>query len=146
MHRDFDALRRERVADREPVTFSVGGEQFTTLAVLPAGVVLDLLGSRGGVAYAYRQFLRGALRDDDQTVDDTGEETTASSLVRFEALCYRRDDPIDDQTIIDIVDWLAEVYAGHPTQRSSGSPTGPRAGSASSNGSSVAAATTTPEG
>lgn len=137
--RDFDAARRERAAARQPLGFTLGGESFELVSTIPAGVVLDLVTGRGNMAAIYRQFLRGALRDDD------GTDERASSLERWELACYRRDDPIDEDTVVEVVEWIAEAYTGRPTERSTGSPAGPPPDGLTSSGSSGVPESETPE-
>ena len=45
-HRDFDAARAEHA--QEPLTFRLGGEDFTTSGDLPAGALLDLGAAAAG--------------------------------------------------------------------------------------------------
>lgn len=123
---DFDAARRERARGREPITFRVGGEDFECLAVAPAGPVLDFAAA-GNTPVAGRRFLLALLRDDD------AEGDVGSSRDRFIELMYRHDDPIDGDAIIEILQWISEVYAGRPTQRSSDSSDGPPLDGPSSN-------------
>lgn len=137
---DFDAARRERARGHAPIEFTLGGETFHTIAVVPAGPTFDLIEAPTLVTAA-REFLRAILLDNDEQWEGEGDQRTlvaASSRVRFETMCYRPDDPIDGATIMDVVDWLGEQYAGRPFGPSSGS-------SPSSQGNGHASSGVTPE-
>lgn len=111
-HLDFDADRREAV--NKPLTFSLGGETFTTVARVPAGYYLGMFAD-GGAVLNMHQFMRSVLIDDD--VD------------RFEKMLLRKDDPISDDTFIMVTTRLMEALSGRPTSAPS-----PSAGGSSTTG------------
>lgn len=119
--RDFDAARRERLRDREPIRFVVCEQEFETVPVVPAGNIIDLIAGEqsGHPVIAYRRFILAVLRDDD------GTDEKASSQERMLELLYRPDDPLDEVTLSELLGWLAETFGGRPTQRSTDSSSGP---------------------
>lgn len=121
---DFDAARRERNREREPLQFKLGGETFTCLAVIPAGLGYDLLeieltGDQLRIGLAYRDFILAVL-------------ATKADRDRFEKVLRQTKNAVEPLDLRDVVVWLAEQYGGRPTQRSSDSSDGPPANGASS--------------
>lgn len=107
--RDFDAARSERQRDRDPIAFTLGGEDFTCVPSLPIGLFLDLAEVGGHPLLA--KELERCLIDADRE--------------RFAKLLRRESDPIGVEDIEDIHAWLVQEYAARPTGRSTGSPAGP---------------------
>lgn len=107
MHKDFDAAAREAVG--ESLTFTLGGEQFTTTPELPAvpmlrlAAVADKEGAEG--ATAFYQFLQAMLVEED--------------VARFEAMAMR--ERIGMERLGEVVAWLIEEMTGRPTQPPSAS-------------------------
>ena len=114
--RDFDLARRERAAKRRPVTFTLGGERFTLLPIVPLGAAFDLEDApepdvdQPNAIRALARMVRECLIDDDQP--------------RWDALLRRRDDPIDPEAILEVGVEVTEAYAGRPTKPSTGSSGG----------------------
>lgn len=132
--KDFDAARRERRRNREPIAFRLGGQEFTLPATLPAGHILDLIeadadGNPVATLVACRRFLAAILASDEDRE-------------RLEVVLRSHDDPVDlNDDLIEVVDWIAEQYTGRPTKRSSDSSDGPQTnGNGSSSSSSEVAA------
>lgn len=79
---------------------------FTCVSVAPAGVLLDMVAAQdssgGRSAQALTDFVNGVLIDAD--------------LERFAALVHDKDVAIPIEVLGQIVAWLAEEYAGRPTQ------------------------------
>jgi len=79
---------------------------FTCVSVAPAGVLLDMVAAQdssgGRSAQALTDFVNGVLMDAD--------------LERFAALVHDKDVAIPIEVLGQIVAWLAEEYAGRPTQ------------------------------
>lgn len=126
--RDFDAARSERQRDRDPITFTLGGETFTCVPSLPICFFLDVAEVGGPVLLA--------LEVETCVVDDQRE--------RFNALLRRTRDPLGEEDVEAVHRWLVETYANRPTERSSGSPDGPlTSGEPSSSEPSEKASTST---
>lgn len=126
--RDFDAARAERLRQRDPIRFVLGGETFTCLPVIPVGAGLDLADAghhpMGTVGYtqALHRFIRSALVDDD--------------LDRFEKVLTSKTDPVGPNDLQELAEWLAEEYTARPTSPSTDSSGGRQSsGDPSSNGS-----------
>ena len=123
MHKDFDAAAREAVG--ESLTFTLGGEQFTTTPELPALPMLKLAaaadkdGAEG--AAAFYEFVQAMLIPED--VD------------RFEAMAKR--ERLGMERLSDVVKWLIAELTGRPTQRPSDLPERPSNNSPSSTGGSL---------
>jgi hypothetical protein len=79
---------------------------FTCVSVAPAGVLLDMVAAQdssgGRSAQALTDFVNGVLIDAD--------------LERFATLVHDKDVAIPIEVLGQIVAWLAEEYAGRPTQ------------------------------
>lgn len=113
MHKDFDAARRER--QNEPLSFTLAGEQFTCLPILPWVTMENLIRpyqeqGEMGVVLQIGPLMEACLIDED--------------VERFHAILTRKDDPIDLETVTAIVEWLLESYTGRPTERFSSLPGG----------------------
>lgn len=104
-HRSFTTI-----ADKEPITFDIDGEEFTAVNSIPGGVLLDIaqtLNSTGdpdiqGVV----DFFDAAICKDDQE--------------RFAEMIRRPDGPGID-VLVSITKFLVEEYTGFPTGSSPGS-------------------------
>lgn len=125
-HRDFDASRRARHVDRDPVTFTLGGETFTVLPDPTLGDVFDLadapdIGSKefdpNGepdmvLVRTLKQFIRRMVPDADRP--------------RFDTALYRIPST-DAYVIIECAEWIVEQVVTFPTEppasSSSGRPT-----------------------
>lgn len=103
-HRDFDAARREAVA--EPLTFTLGGEDFAVPLPLPALPVLDLAAAADaedvGAFAAFGQFIFAIL----PTADHQRFRATRPGL----------------SELLEIVQWLITEATGRPTGPPSGLP------------------------
>jgi hypothetical protein len=119
VHRDFDAARRERQAKRVPVQFTLGGERFTLLPVIPIGSAFDLIDApeitssddMGSTAVrALCSFIAGSLAD--------------GQTERWEAVLRSTADPVDPESILEVATYITEVYTGRPTGPSTGSSDG----------------------
>lgn len=127
MHRDFDLARRERAAKRSPVQFTLGGERFTLLAVIPIGAGFDLIDApepnpgdsmESAATRALCSFIRGVLVDGDQD--------------RWDAVLHSTADPVDPEAILEVATYITEVYTGRPTVPSTDSSGGRPASGGSS--------------
>lgn len=114
--KDFDAARRERLRERDPLQFVLQGDTYTCVPVVPVGDALDLADAPdvdAGAAFmvAICAFVDKILVDDDRP--------------KFAAAIRRRDDPVDPMTLLEIVEWLSEEYVARPTSPSDASSDGP---------------------
>ena len=133
-HRDFDAARAERERKTEPVTFRLGGEDFTCVLAPSVGDALDLADAPEPEA-----SLIGSVRAIVRFVD---KMLVAGDRERFAALIRQMDTPhgpINSYDLIELGVWLGEEYGGRPTEPSTESwdgreTTGRASSSASSNG------------
>lgn len=123
MHKDFDAAARE--ASGESLTFTLGGEQFTTTPELPALPMLKLAaaadkeGAEGAVAFY--EFVQSMLVPED--------------VARFEAMASR--ERLGMEMLSDVVKWLIAEMTGRPTRRPSDSPERPSNSSQPPTGASL---------
>lgn len=134
---EFDTARQERLRSRTPLQFVLQGDTYTCLQIVPIGDAFDLLDapdatSEAEVSRALAAFIDKILVDDDRP--------------RFAQALRRRDDPVDGLTLLEIVDWLGEQYAGRPTSPSADSSGGPEgAGPTSSSDADGKASETSPD-
>lgn len=115
--RDFDAARAERQRDRDPIKFRLGGVEFECIARVPLGEAFDLMDAPEPTPENLAQSARVIARFVERLVVDRQQE-------EWRDLLRRRDDPIDEVTLIDLGTWLAGEYAGRPTTPSSSSAGG----------------------
>lgn len=113
--RDFDAGR----ADREFHRFTLGGENFLAKPSLPFAALQKVLvakenaGTSGALIKVYEFFDMCLVKNDRQ---------------RFRALLDDEDSdqPVEIEVVMDIVEWLVEVYtgkrSGQPPSLESGLP------------------------
>ena len=102
---DMDAAQRERLG--APPSFVLGGEEFTCLPAIPAGLVIR----PGPDGFSLTDYVRFSLREED--------------LPRFEAVLDARGDlAVDEITVVELCNKLLEHYSGHPTERPSSSSAG----------------------
>lgn len=122
-YRDFDAARAE--ANAEPLTFTLGGEDFTAATDLPSGVLLDMA---------------AAFTSDDPSMGlDLFSElfrvmVAPEDAERF-AVAVRK---VGLSTVLDLVGWIVEESTGRPFNKPSPSPPRPVQSGGSSNGDSLA--------
>ena len=113
---DMDAAQAERLG--APPSFVLGGETFTCLPAIPAGLVIRPGADGEPVRVTTVDYIRLALRPGDEE--------------RFEEVLNARGDlAVDEITLVDLCNRLLEHYTGHPTERPSSSsdgepPTSPR--------------------
>jgi hypothetical protein len=119
-HRDFDAARAERERKIDPVTFTLGGEDFTCVLAPSVGDAFDLADapepetSLIGSVRAIVAFVDKILVPDDRE--------------RFTTLIRKVDTPhgpINSYDLVELGTWLGEEYAGRPTEPST-EPSGGR--------------------
>lgn len=130
-HRDFDASRRAHEPDRDPVTFTLGGERFTVLPDPTLGDTFDLADAPDIAAEDFdpngqadlvlvrtlSNFIRRMLPDEDRP--------------RFDLALYRIPSTAA-YVIVETAAWIAEQVIARPTvppaSSSSGRPTTPTGG------------------
>jgi hypothetical protein len=118
-HRDFDAARAERERQVEPVTFTLGGEQFQCVLAPSVGDALDLAD-----APEPETSLIGSVRAIVRFVDKI---LVPADRARFAELIRKMDTPhgpVNAYDLIEVGVWLGEEYAGRPTDPSSDSSGG----------------------
>lgn len=134
-HRDFDAARAERERKVEPVTFRLGGQDFTCVLAPSVGDALDLADAPEPEA-----SLVGSVRAIVRFVD---KMLVAEDRQRFADLIRSLDTPhgpVNSYDLVELGVWLGEEYGGRPTEPSTESSrgretTGTPSSSATSNGS-----------
>jgi hypothetical protein len=111
-HKSFEV---KNIDDAEPLTFDLGGEEFTCHPEVQGKMILDII--------------RTAANEDDPdargmmmavgVLDFFEKVMDAEEYARFEALMKdpKRIVPMD--TLSDIMSWLIEEYTDRPTQPSS---------------------------
>ncbi len=120
MHRDFDALRRERQRQApttaKDVTFTLGGVTFTCVKTVPSGLIFDIAAAPEydvnplGALVGLRDFIMHIV---------VPEQREA-----FLEMLRGPDDPADFETLEELARYLSEEYLGRPTVPSSASPDG----------------------
>lgn len=122
--RDFDAARRERYAELDPVLFAFGGEKFTCL---PAPALVDVLDLADVPDRSTNEVdaMRGLVRFIQRLLPEQDRE-------RFAEACKNRDDPVDADEVYELVGWIQREMFGRPTSPSNGSAGGRRNGGDSS--------------
>lgn len=115
--RDFDAARAERLRERDPIRFTLGGETFTCVPAVPIGASFDLADAPEpdrvtdlSVSRSLAAFIENTLVDGD--VD------------RFRAALRSKAEPVNGADLYEVVTWLAGEYAARPTSPSTGSSGG----------------------
>lgn len=116
---DFDAARRERIASRNPVEFTLGG---VTFRCRPAIAFENLLlayedETRRSDSELYRMmcdFVARCLPDD--------------QVERWRAVLVDDDEPVEEDDVKAVVKFLVGRYAARPTSPSNGSSVGRRKG------------------
>lgn len=114
-HRDFSVASETR--KKQPVTFTLEGQEFECVEEAPAAALTDFLGDVAGdhvgrSAAALVSFITSVLIDED--------------VPRFLDLVHSKETIIPIETVGEIVTWLVEEYSGRPTVRPSRSRGGPR--------------------
>lgn len=124
-HRDFDAVRALRLRDREPVTFTIGGERFTCVVEPALGDALALADapepdqSEVGAARAIVRFVESLLVPEDR-------RRWRRTVARQSPRRWRRQAPVSAAEIVELGAWLASAYTARPTVPSSASSSGRR--------------------
>jgi len=122
-HRDFDAVRALRLRDREPVTFTIGGERFTCVVEPSLGDALALADapepdqSEVGAARAIVRFVESLLVPEDR-------KRWRRTVARQSPRRWRRREPVSAAEIVELGAWLAASYTTRPTRPSSVSSSG----------------------
>lgn len=122
--RDFDAEPNE---DEQlgPISFVADGQEWHCVPGIPAGNLYDLSNSSSLIALQM-DYIEQILVEED--------------IERWREATRRRGTKLDQKTVDKIFTWLAEVYAGRPTESSSGSGNG-----SSPNGTTSTEASSAPE-
>lgn len=112
---DFDAARRARLADFDPVEFTLGGEHFVARPAIPFSTIAAHLEdtTRYTDLQAYRLavgYIRDCLHDDDHD--------------RLDRALANRDEPVDKQEPLAVLAYLLGCYVNRPTSPSSDSSDG----------------------
>lgn len=122
-HRDFDAVRALRLRNREPVTFTIGGERFTCVVEPALGDALALADapepdqSEVGAARAIVRFVESLLVPEDR-------RRWRRVVARQSPRRWRRSAPVSAAEIVELGAWLASSYTARPTVPSSASSSG----------------------
>jgi hypothetical protein len=140
-HRDFDAARAERERTVDPVTFTLGGEDFSCVLAPSVGDAFDLAD-----APEPETSLIGSCRAITAFVDKI---LVPKDRPRFKNLIRKMDTPHGPINALDLVElgsWLGEEFSGRPTGPSTESSggretTGESSSSDSLNGSEPASPT-----
>lgn len=119
-HRDFDAAR----AEADPLTFTLGGEQFTARATMPAGVLLDIANAHANGDELELLKLVGVFIEQIVPDEDHDRFVVAMRLT-------------DQATVFDLVAWVIEETTGRPFGKPSSSPQSPASGGESSKDASL---------
>ncbi len=112
---DFDAARAEFKRESDPITFQLGGETFTCIERVPLADAFEIMDApdydletqSGSFIRVNVSFIKKTLIEGD--------------VARFDALLANRDDVIEAETILAVVNWIGERYAGRPLEESADS-------------------------
>lgn len=114
--RDFDAARRERDRELDPIEFRLGGHDFACLTTIPIGPALGLVTTEesadDSIAAALVRLIKGALSPDDHP--------------RFDEALSNPAEPVDLGILRDVAGYIAEEYSARPTSPSPASSAGRR--------------------
>lgn len=109
-YRDFDAARAEQ--HREPLTFRLGGEEFTIDGALPAGILLDIAAAQSS---GNQEAMFGAIVGMwDQLIPQPDQERFAQAIRK-----------VDLETMLALVEWVVEETTGRPFGQPASSPVVP---------------------
>lgn len=102
--RDFGS---ESLAEREPISFKLQGEEFQCLKAVQGKVLLDLISKSSSEdpaaqAKVIDEFFGSVLEDE--------------SLTRFNSLLVDKTRIVTTETLAEITSWLIEQYADRPNQ------------------------------
>jgi hypothetical protein len=123
VHRDFDAARRAHHIDRDPVTFTLGGDTFTVLPDPTLGDTFDLADAPDikpedfdpdgapdlVLVRVLRDFIRRMLDEDERP--------------RFDRAMYRIPST-EAYVIVECAMWITEQVTGFPTEPPASSSSG----------------------
>jgi hypothetical protein len=124
-YRDFDAARREADRGTDPPAFTLGGDEFVCIPKVPLALSFELMeapepGTSADAVQALTKFLRRVLVDED-------------NVQRFDKILARVDDAVTPDDIVEVTNWLGELYTGRPFEKPADSgPSSPTNGSTSS--------------
>lgn len=109
----------EPLADR--VQFDIGDDHFVCLdrRMVPAGALRKLSTTQVWTVAASCDFIEGVLEDKDSPDDET-----PTQIERFRRATTRKDKPVNQKLLGDIVIWLMEAITDRPTKSRSGSTAG----------------------
>jgi hypothetical protein len=105
---------------RDKVSFTIDGDLFEAVSVMPAETLMEFAGSYAKAGEAPGDSLE-AMRGLLEMV------LLPNSYLRIAERMRSKSDPIDINQISELIPWLLEVYGLRPTQRSSSSADGPPA-------------------
>jgi hypothetical protein len=118
-HRDFDAARAERERIVDPVTFTLGGEQFQCVLAPSVGDALDLAD-----APEPETSLIGSVRAIVAFIDKI---LVPADRAKFGEVIRKMDaphGPVNSYDVIEVGVWLSEEFSGRPTVPSTDSAGG----------------------
>lgn len=123
MHRDFDASRRAYAPERDPVTFTLGGETFTVLPDPTLGDTFDLADApdisaadfdpNGAADLKLVRILTGFIR----------RMVPEEDRARFDRALYRIPST-SAYVIVECAEWITEQVVGRPTEPPASSSSG----------------------
>lgn len=120
---DLDAARKERLRQRDPILFILGGQQFTCLPVIPLGVTWALADAPD----QDELLQRGRPEVMKVLCEMIADMLVADDVDRWWALFGSKEEVIDDEAIYQLAQQLMEEYTGRPlspsTDSSGGRPT-----------------------
>jgi len=112
-HKDF-AVRN--IADADPLTFSLGDEDFSCYAEVQGKTILDIM----KVAASGDEDSRGVMMAV-SILDFFAKVMPPEEYTRFEALMEDPERIVPMDTLSEIMSWLIEEYTSRPTPPSSDS-------------------------
>ena len=113
-HKSFEV---KNIEDSEPLTFDLGGEEFTCFPEVQGKMILDIIRTAASEGDADQRGMMMAVG----VLDFFEKVMDASEYERFNKLMEdpKRIVPMD--TLSEIMSWLIEEYTDRPTEPSSGS-------------------------
>jgi len=112
-HKDFSV---RNIADADPLTFSLGDEEFNCYAEVQGKTILDIM----KVAATGDEDSRGVLMAV-SILDFFVKVMPPKEYKRFETLMEDPEKIVPMDTLSEIMSWLIEEYTARPTQPSSDS-------------------------
>lgn len=95
--KDFDTARRKRLSESQSFEFTLAGKTFHTLAVIPVGELMNI-SSADVTGTSLLSFVEACIIEED--------------IPELRAALFSKEDPIDQDSLLELVTWLMESIGG----------------------------------